>query len=351
MSEDNNKVATQKRYTALDGLRAFAAIGIVIMHVKANMRFDISGRFYNDFISDLGNLAFLFMILSAFAMCCGYYDKIIENRISVNEFYSKRYRRIWPFFAILVLLDFVVSPGKDALMEAFADLTLLFSFLPNANISVIGVAWTLGVIFAFYVIFPFFCFLIGNKKRAWFSLAIALLLHITSEVYFMNSNHVLPSFNKDSNIVFCGVFFVIGGIIFLYKDEIVNYVNRMGIIALVLVVAGSVVTYCFIDNSSIKRIVIFTLWICYAIGDNRKILSCKFARILGGISMEIYLSHMLVLRIVQKLHLDKFVGNGVVAFLISCAAVLLGAIVFSYIFKYAVEKSGEYGKRKKNSVG
>ena len=150
MAKDNEKDTVYKRYTALDGVRAFAAIGIVVMHVKANIKFDVDGYFYNNVIADFGNLAFLFMILSAFSMCCGYYQKITDNQISVNEFYIKRYRRIWPFFAILVVMDFAVSQGKEALAETFADLTLLFSFLPNANVSVIGVAWTLGVIFAFY---------------------------------------------------------------------------------------------------------------------------------------------------------------------------------------------------------
>ena len=32
---------------------------------------------------------------------------------------------------------------------------MLFGFLPNNTLSTIGVAWTLGAIFAFYIIFPF----------------------------------------------------------------------------------------------------------------------------------------------------------------------------------------------------
>lgn len=46
-------------------------------------------------------------------------------------------------------------------------MTLCQGLLPNMRIEVIGVSWTLAVIFVFYMLFPFFCFLIGNKKRAW----------------------------------------------------------------------------------------------------------------------------------------------------------------------------------------
>ena len=37
------------------------------------------------------------MIISAFGMCCGYYNKIENNEISVNEFYKKRFQKILPF--------------------------------------------------------------------------------------------------------------------------------------------------------------------------------------------------------------------------------------------------------------
>lgn len=107
------------------------------------------------------------MMVSGFGMCCGYYQKIIDRKISVEDFYKKRYIKIWPYFALLCALDFVFSPSKESLFEVFANLTLCQGLLPNAKISVIGVSWTLAVIFVFYMLFPFFCFLIGNKKRAW----------------------------------------------------------------------------------------------------------------------------------------------------------------------------------------
>ena len=104
-------------------------------------------------------------MVSGFGMCCGYYQKIIDQKISVEDFYKKRYIKIWPYFALLCALDFVISPSKESLFEVFANLTLCQGLLPNAKISVIGVSWTLAVIFVFYMLFPFFCFLIGNKKR------------------------------------------------------------------------------------------------------------------------------------------------------------------------------------------
>ena len=162
-----NIVDNRTRYEGIDGLKAYAIIGIALMHVLANGKYGIGGFVFERLIPSFTNLVFLFMMVSGFGMCCGYYQEIIDQKISVEDFYKKRYIKIWPYFALLCALDFVISPSKESLFEVFANLTLCQGLLPNAKISVIGVSWTLAVIFVFYMLFPFFCFLIGNKKRAW----------------------------------------------------------------------------------------------------------------------------------------------------------------------------------------
>ena len=178
------------RYEGIDGLKAYAIIGIALMHVLANGEYGIGGFVFERLIPSFTNLVFLFMMVSGFGMCCGYYQKIIDQKISVEDFYKKRYIKIWPYFALLCALDFVISPSKESLFEIFANLTLCQGLLPNAKISVIGVSWTLAVIFVFYMLFPFFCFLIGNKKRAWGVAVTALVFNWLCGVYFFDGNHI-----------------------------------------------------------------------------------------------------------------------------------------------------------------
>lgn len=94
------------------------------------------------------------------AMYCGYYDKFkmksasgvgneLVSMFNTNKFYSKRYARIWLFFALLVCIDVVMKPSINELYQTFADLTLAFNLLPNPDIQVIGVGWFLGLIFLF----------------------------------------------------------------------------------------------------------------------------------------------------------------------------------------------------------
>ena len=129
----------------------------------------MGGFVFERMIPSFTNLVFLFMMVSGFGMCCGYYQKFKDQKIGVVDFYKKRYSKIWPYFALLCVLDFVMSPSKSALYEVFANLTLCQGLLPNMNISVIGVSWTLAVIFVFYLLFPLAFAEIGspvwNSKR------------------------------------------------------------------------------------------------------------------------------------------------------------------------------------------
>lgn len=250
---------SRKRYDALDGLRTIACLGIVMMHMKANNSYAVSGFFYDEVVSSFANFVFLFMTVSAFGMCCGYYERIIYNKISISDFYRKRFEKIWPFFAVLVLLDVIISPSTNALYEAFADLTLLFGFLPGAgNIEVIGVGWFIGLIFAFYLIFPFFCFLLENKKRAWISFVISLIYNFVCANYFEVGR---------SNILYSGCFFLAGGLIYLYKDKLEEVFNKIkgGQWIALLAVAVSVALYYVVGGNAMMCLLVSVVLLLYAV--------------------------------------------------------------------------------------
>lgn len=198
-------------FDSINGLRAYAAIGIVLMHVKANGSFNVANSVISHILSLFTCFVFLFMMVSAFSMLCGYYDKFLDKTISVEQFYQRRYQKIWPFFALLVVIDVVVNFSKSSLIEGFADLTLVYSLLPNPSISVIGIGWTLGVIFVFYLLFPFFVYLMSNHRRAWFALMLSIIWNIVCEIYFFDSSHVVSDFGPRNNILYCSQFFVAGG--------------------------------------------------------------------------------------------------------------------------------------------
>lgn len=250
---EKNELGKKKHYGAIDGLRAIAAIGIVMMHIAANNKYEIDGFVYSQIIPSFTNFVFLFMTVSAFGMCCGYYEKVLKNQISVADFYKKRFQKILPFFAVLVLLDVIISPSVNSLYEAFADLTLLFGLLPGAgHITVIGVGWFLGLIFVFYLCFPFFCYLIENKRRAWFCFGISLIYNFVCSSYFGEGR---------SNILYSGCFFLAGGLIYLYREEIekINSWIALGMVAV------SVIVYYAIGGNAMMCLLVSVVLLMYAV--------------------------------------------------------------------------------------
>lgn len=318
----------KERYEGIDGLKAYAIIGIALMHILANGEYELGGFVFEQLIPAFTNLVFLFMMVSGFGMCCGYYQKIIDRKISMEEFYSKRYIKIWPYFALLCALDFVISPSKNSLYEVFANPTLCQGLLPNTNISVIGVSWTLAVIFVFYMLFPFFCFLFGNKKRAWIVAVAALIFNFVSSNYFNVGR---------KNIVYDAIYFIIGGLIFLYRKELAEFVQKYKVVAGAILLAA-IVTYFTLGSLTLTMLFFCVAALVYTLGCNGGVLVNPVAKFLGGICFEIYLCHMVIYRVFEKLHLVHLFGNGLLAYIFTAVAVICGSVVFSVCVKWFLNK-------------
>lgn len=319
----------KERYEGIDGLKAYAVLGIALMHIFANGEYELGGFVFGILIPNFTNFVFLFMMVSGFGMCCGYYQKIINRTISMEEFYKKRYIKIWPYFALLCALDFVISPSRNSLFEVFANLTLCQGLLPNANISVIGVSWTLAVIFVFYLLFPFFCFLLGNKKRAWSVTVVALVFNYLCGSYF-NAER--------KNIIYDAIYFIVGGLIFLYRKELTEFAQKHKVVAgMTLLIATAV--YFALGSSTLTMLFFCVAALIYTLGCNRMgVLVNPVAKFLGGICFEIYLCHMLVYRVLEKLHLIHLFGNDLLAYIFTATTVICGSVVFSVCARWFLKK-------------
>ena len=311
----------KKHYGAIDGLRMIAAFGIVMMHMATNNHYQLSGFVYDKIIPSFTNFTFLFMVISAFGMCCGYYTKVLNNQITWSDFYGKRFKKILPFFGLLVLLDVAMSHSLGSVYEGFADLTLLFGFLPADSISVIGVGWFLGLVFVFYLIFPFFCVLIENKRRAWVMFGISLIYHFICQNYFDVGR---------TNILYSACFFLAGGLIYLYKEQIACF-NKWLVLGFVWL---SIILYYIIGGNSMMCLLVSSVLLVYAILCGGGLLQNKVTKFFSGISMEIYLSHMFIFRIIQKLKINTILGNGWIQYIVTVVVVIIGASVFAIVMKH-----------------
>lgn len=326
----NNK-QKKEHYDNLNGLRTIGALSIPFMHILANSQYEITNKSAINIIMSFAMFVQLFFIMSAFGMCCGYYEKIKSGTISLNSFYLKRYKKLFPFFALLALLDFIIGKGSDSIYELFADLTLAFGLLPNSDIQVIGVGWTLGVIFAFYMLFPFFVFSIDNKKRAWFSLMIAVTFYYACEYYFVVDGHQVRC-----NFLIWSSYFVTGGLIYLYRKKICEFFGDKRLSFFVVCCIASVLWYFLPKEHGIetlKTLTVFALWVMYAISVKSSFLNNRVTKFFSDISFEIYLSHMMIFRVVEKLGLINLSSNDIVSYLITVTLVICLDTVFVVIVK------------------
>lgn len=203
----------KKHYYGIDWLRTIACIGIVMMHIQANNTYHLTGFVAERMIPSFTDFTFLFMTISAFGMCTGYYEKVKNGKVNWVEFYKKRYLKVLPFFAVVVLMDIVFNHDLTSIIEAIPNLTLTRGFFPN-QIEQICVAWFLGLVFVFYAIFPLFCAMLSTKKSGWFFFLVSLLLNFVVDRFYGVSR---------GNIIYSLPFFIAGGLIYLYRDKVKNW--------------------------------------------------------------------------------------------------------------------------------
>ena len=79
----------------------------------------------------------------------------------------------------------------------------------------------------------------------------------------------------------------------------------------------------------------------YATLASKGVLQNKVTRFLSGISMEIYLSHMLMFRVVEKTGLHTVLGDGWIQYIVTVVLVFVGTVIFSFVMKCMIERVEE----------
>lgn len=342
--------AAKKKYPSIDVLRAGAAVAIVMMHMlsKSNNQYTLGGILPGTLIPWFTQLVFLFMMISAFGMCCGYHERMLNGTIDLTSFYGNRVRRVLPYFSFLVILDVFSDFRFERLLEGFADVTLLFGFLPEANkFSVIGIGWFIGVIFVFYALFPLFSVLTRTKAAAWSTLAAAIIYNFACSYYFFNQAHYPNGFFARQNILFSAMFFVAGALVYLYRTELCERLGKRWLLVWLISIIITALYFMtpFINKNRYLQypyfMVIFASWIISAVIHDFEPGGAfgHMIRLLAKYSMEIYLSHMMVFRVLQKLGLNYLFGRGWASYLFTVICSVTGALFTAIIFRIIWHKA------------
>lgn len=326
----------KERYNNLDGLRAISCVLIIAYHVKKYGDYKISGV-PADIIDLWTQFVPLFLLISGFGMFCGYYERMKNREISLSAFYKKRYAKILPFFAFVLLIYCVLEHSLSGLIEALTQASLTFGLLPNITMELCGVAWTIGMIFLFYMLFPFFVFLCDSKKTALIAFGISIVLSVFCYSYFF-THYGNGEFVSRKNFLYLAPYFMGGAVTYLFRDPIKRMISSHRIISLIACILITIGYYFIpgkifgIHTVVLKNLLLFLPWLWYSISVKSYVLSNPVASFLSKISLELYLSQMLIFHVAEKFPGLHFAGDGWLSYILVCILVIAGDVIFVEAF-------------------
>jgi peptidoglycan/LPS O-acetylase OafA/YrhL len=346
-----------KKIEELESIRGLAAILVVLFHLpKWNSIMDI--RFFNN-----GYLMVpLFFVLSGFVIYNAYSDKI-QVKKDLFKFQFLRFGRLYPvhitfllaflFIEIIKYIVYVFFDVKNSISTPFEinsfsqfikNLFLISSVLPNQILSYNIPAWSIGVEFYTYFIFGLSVLFI----RKGISL---LFLIITTCSFLMLAMKMTFGFEP---LLSCFAGFFMGCLTAIITSKYKIILSKYSSLYIFL----SIIIFLQIKNDKDFDIVIYFLTAAFIIsiilssdGMLKKILKFHVLSFLGGISYSVYMSHMLVIIVFNKvlkiflkrpqiLDLD---GNSVVQLsqveaLLGCFFVIILVLVVSTFVYNFIEK-------------
>lgn len=339
-------------FTGLNGLRAIAAIAVLISHITLGLEaFDLDPFIFGGYEGKPKGLELasygvtLFFVLSGFLIT---YLLLKEKEktatINIRSFYMRRILRIWPLYYTYLILSLIViyfSPLK----YDFEGLGYYIFFMANIPyilgkaMPLAGHYWSMGVEEQYYLFWPHL--VKRNQKLLLVSLLIICMLVFLK--LFFHFIYVKPFIESCIHLsrIHCMLIGAVGAILYfqnhaLFLKVVSNIFVRLiawGVLILVVIHQFHVAS---VVDSEIFAVISLVL-IMEQIGHGKKLISLenKLFNFLGKISYGIYVVHPLVIFGVTILFdsLDLHLGY-VGTYLVIC----LVTILLAYVSYWCIEK-------------
>jgi peptidoglycan/LPS O-acetylase OafA/YrhL len=158
-------VATRDRIPSLTGLRAWAALLVVLYHLSGELGAlpVISAAVH------FGRMGVtLFFVLSGFVLTYTYYGQDTPKW----TFWWRRFVRIWPLHIAVLLgctLGLLALGDKVSVSAVAPSALLLHAWIPSATVQgdVLGTSWSLSDEAFFYTLFPFLLLPVARRWMSW----------------------------------------------------------------------------------------------------------------------------------------------------------------------------------------
>ncbi|KMZ18808.1 acyltransferase family protein [Haemophilus influenzae] len=333
----------------IDGLRAIAVISVIIYHLNENW---LSGGF-------LG--VDIFFVISGFLITGIIITEIQQNSFSLKQFYTRRIKRIYPaFIIVMALVSFIASVIfiYNDFNKLRKTIELAIAFLSNfylgltqgyfdlsANENPVLHIWSLAVEEQYYLIFPLILILAYKKFRE-----IKVLFIITLILFFilLATSFIPANFYKEvlhqpniyylSNLRFPEL--LVGSLLAIYHNLSASKQasNAIAILSTLLLFSCLFLMnndIAFIPGVTLILPCIFTALIIHTTSQNNIVKLClsnKAIVFIGKISYSLYLYHWIFIAFAYYITGEKQINNQ------SIAIVIVLTIIFSVLSYYLIEQ-------------
>lgn len=287
-----------------------------------------------------GGVAFFF-VLSGFVLSCGYGKRAAEGGMHTGRFVLRRMARLYPLhlltLALTVALDHRLGVDYDAVQLA-ANIALVQTWIPSDHTLFVanGVSWFLCDMLFFYLVFQLmYRWLTAMPWRtvAWLAAAtpalyatVAYMVDDSMVNCTLYSNPLLRSIDFALGILACRLYHE-GGV----RQRLERMKGKAAIVAALLAMA-----YCLYQHMSPAFRCAMLFWPIMPVvvmlltsmdSDNDIASRCMKSRPmvwLGGISFEIYLCHLLAMRLTQHfMHMDGSVEDDLTYFALALVVTII----------------------------
>lgn len=299
----------QKFFDEIHFLRAFACIGVILVHVSASY-YSQQEQFtwFTYMFNQLGRFGTpTFALISGFLL----FQQVRHKGFNSQKFIQSRFTKIvvpflvWSVFYLLLSAVLWNSfPKTDELIKGFV-LGDTFYHL-----------YFMVIVIQFYLLFPLLQLI--RTKRSWM---IALTLSFLASFFFLNEKVIqlegpIGTFINDPIFLLKWIFyFIFGGFLAFHWEEVIQFTKNKGLMLLIMFAVYAFAIYEYqtvgaISSRRVSNLINIPLLTFACIGLFPLIKRMKFLytplKLIGTFSMGIYLVHPVVLIVLNKIIPKEF---------------------------------------------
>ncbi|TCK75033.1 acyltransferase family protein [Acidipila rosea] len=307
----------RRHIPALDGMRGFAAIGVVFFHYKTGHHFNHAWLNLITWIMGLGWMGVpLFFALSGFLITGILHDSFSKANWW-RKFYLKRSFRIFPLYYLTLALILAADVGVGRMKAAGQTLWIYALYLQNlpslyhrlsefpSYLSTVHL-WSLAVEEQFYLIWPIPLFLAWRRSRALQLCAIVFMLSFMARIACVALHCPMIVYFSFSPLrigeLCAGGFLALalrqGDALTRMISNVAPYIAGASILALsgVIFWAGTedrTAPMISIGLTALSCLAVCLIYYCLHPGPLQRLFSNRILRWFGKISYGLYVYHML----------------------------------------------------------